>query len=402
MKQTTVLLLLLALAGAARAADSLNVRLIGGCALPGEAFDVAVSGDHAYVACGDSGLHIVSIADPSHPSEVGFLNTPGRAGGVVVSGDYAYLAVDTAGLLVVSVSDPTHPAEVARCNTPGQAYGLTLEGHYVYVADGSSGLRVISIADPAHPQEVGYCDTLGGAVAVAVVGDYAYLTGPGTRLCAVSVADPARPALVSRSEGEFGLEVEVSGYYAYVGIDPWVIVMRVADPLHLFEVARYGVGDEARGIAVSGGLAYVAAAYHGMRVLSVTDPARPFQVGFYDLTGFSGWTNGVTASGGYAYNAYGEEGLQVFQFFGSSIDGDAGAHPAIGPLPTVVRRALWLPSSLLTPCCSLLSIDGRTVIELQPGPNDLSRLAPGVYFVRTEPTAVSRQSLAVTKVIVAE
>jgi hypothetical protein len=31
----------------------------------------------------------------------------------------------------------------------------------------------------------------------------------------------------------------------------------------------------------------------------------------------------------------------------------------------------------------LLDITGRKVMELQPGDNDVSRLAPGVYFVRT-------------------
>jgi len=31
----------------------------------------------------------------------------------------------------------------------------------------------------------------------------------------------------------------------------------------------------------------------------------------------------------------------------------------------------------------LLDVSGRKAMELQPGPNDVSRLAPGVYFVVT-------------------
>ena len=49
---------------------------------------------------------------------------------------------------------------------------------------------------------------------------------------------------------------------------------------------------------------------------------------------------------------------------------------------TIVRGVLFLPSSLLSPPSSLLSIDGRKVLDLHPGPNDVSRLAPGVYLVR--------------------
>jgi len=38
--------------------------------------------------------------------------------------------------------------------------------------------------------------------------------------------------------------------------------------------------------------------------------------------------------------------------------------------------------------------------ELVPGPNDLSRLAAGVYFVREEPQAASLKPQAIRKVVV--
>ena len=38
----------------------------------------------------------------------------------------------------------------------------------------------------------------------------------------------------------------------------------------------------------------------------------------------------------------------------------------------------------------LLDISGRKVLELQPGANDVRGLAPGVYFVRSEPSAVTK------------
>jgi len=37
---------------------------------------------------------------------------------------------------------------------------------------------------------------------------------------------------------------------------------------------------------------------------------------------------------------------------------------------------------------------------LRPGANDVSRFSPGVYFVCSGPSAVSREPSAVTKVIV--
>lgn len=49
---------------------------------------------------------------------------------------------------------------------------------------------------------------------------------------------------------------------------------------------------------------------------------------------------------------------------------------------TIVRGMLFLPSPLLSPPSYLLSVDGRKVLDLRAGSNDVSRLAPGVYFAR--------------------
>jgi len=48
---------------------------------------------------------------------------------------------------------------------------------------------------------------------------------------------------------------------------------------------------------------------------------------------------------------------------------------------TIVNRVLFLPRSLDPSIpSSLLDISGRKVLDLKPGANDVSRLAPGVYF----------------------
>ena len=48
---------------------------------------------------------------------------------------------------------------------------------------------------------------------------------------------------------------------------------------------------------------------------------------------------------------------------------------------------------------ALLDLTGRKVLDLKPGANDVSRLSPGVYFVRAvsrEPSAVSCQKVVIT------
>ena len=77
-------------------------------------------------------------------------------------------------------------------------------------------------------------------------------------------------------------------------------------------------------------------------------------------------------------------------------------------MPTIVRGILvW---SATTPSlrdvgdialhnrAELLDIAGRKVLDLAPGPNDVSRLAPGVYFV-CPASGVKRDASSVRRVV---
>jgi YVTN family beta-propeller protein len=78
---------------------------------------------------------------------------------------------------------------------------------------------------------------------------------------------------------------------------------------------------------------------------------------------------------------------------------------SVGSQTTVVHGALFLPEAngdRRGAIGELLDIQGRSVMKLKPGPNDVSRLAPGVYFVRAEPQAASPNPQAVRKVVIQE
>jgi len=67
-----------------------------------------------------------------------------------------------------------------------------------------------------------------------------------------------------------------------------------------------------------------------------------------------------------------------------------------GPTATLVRGVLRLPQTVIrNPQSELALIDiaGRRVARLRPGANDLSRLAPGVYFVRGAQAQAVRKTL---------
>ena len=70
---------------------------------------------------------------------------------------------------------------------------------------------------------------------------------------------------------------------------------------------------------------------------------------------------------------------------------------------SVVRNVLLLPeasSRKPTAASWLVDATGRRVLDLHPGANDVSRLAPGVYFVRQELQASSHKLQVVQKVLI--
>jgi DNA-binding beta-propeller fold protein YncE len=75
-----------------------------------------------------------------------------------------------------------------------------------------------------------------------------------------------------------------------------------------------------------------------------------------------------------------------------------GAPAPVARFQTVIRRTAPLRISIEA---VLLDATGRGVSVLKDGPNDISLLAPGVYFIRERPQAVGNKPPAVRKVVVA-
>jgi hypothetical protein len=343
----------------------------------------------------------VDVSNPATPTEVGFYDTPGVAGDVTVAEGYAYVVGNSGEsaydgrLRVADVSTPSNPTEVGFYDTPGQAVGVAATRGYVYVADGDGGLRVVDVSTPTNPTEVGFCETPGWAKDVAVAGGYAYVVGNsgdppyGGWLRVVDVSTPASPTEVGFYEydiphstgriqdleecrqpiprrspnGPSGarklllspcfwsknalyrplrsavpqvldapcspssfsltqvgfyyydtpgypqdpLGVAVVGGYAYIAAGA-LRVVDVSTPANPTEVGFCDtlIGDD-RDVAVAEGYAYVAEWYPGLRVVDVSTPANPTQVGLYDIPGYALC---VAVAGGYAYVGT-EPGLRV-------------------------------------------------------------------------------------------
>ena len=201
--------------------------------LGGDAFDVTVAGQHAYVADIDDGLIVVDVRDfvagaanPTRPTVVGTATVAYQARAVAVAGNHAYVAVggtgitsQDGGLVIFDVSDDVMdrgagaPREVGFVQTPGNAWQLSVDGQHVYVADRgynsaprNTGLRIIDVseylADAANPTAtiVGQWDASLHVTAVHAAGDLLIVSETGSNVEAndgalrfFDVSDPTNP-----------------------------------------------------------------------------------------------------------------------------------------------------------------------------------------------------------------
>ncbi|UCG42330.1 MAG: hypothetical protein JSU73_10715 [candidate division WOR-3 bacterium] len=130
------------------------------------------------------------------------------------------------------------------------------------------------------------------------------------------------------------------------------------------------------------------------------------------------------------YAAWARPDIFVFKDDPTGVLSHSPTEPVADRLcPTIVRDVLWLGQSRDRPSAggtvshpmapartqspALLDITGRKVMDLQPGPNDISRLAPGIYFVVTphpyprafrpaSPSPQAERETAVRRVLVAK
>lgn len=281
--------------------------------LPTVIEDVTIVGSLAYVAAGESGLHIINISSPGNPVRLGGYDTAGMARGISKVGNLAYVADGNNGLQIIDVTDPVNPLRRGGYDTNTEAWGVTVVGSLAYLANGGSLLQIIDVSDPANPWRRGGYDLpdYGQSQAVAVVGNLAYIADANNGLLIVDVANPANPVFRGGyGTPDYARDVAVAGNLAYVAdYNQGLQIIDVTNPANPWRRGGYDTPGYAVGVALSSGLAYVADYDHGLHIIDVTTPANPWRRGGLDT--HWNYANGVAVAGNLAFVAHGSGGLQI-------------------------------------------------------------------------------------------
>jgi hypothetical protein len=267
---------------------------------------VAVAHPYTYVARADSIIEVIDVSDPRNPYVIGNLKIPCYATAIYLSSPYLYAI--GAGLCVIDVSLPDDPILVGQGSTSG--CGIFVCPPYAYVVGGGT-FRVVDVSAPASPKEVGSTPEIGSLTGgIHVEYDIAYVTyyedspwGSWSGVSAVSVQSPTSPYEVVAYERPWfwlpvDLDMKASDTYVACG-ESGLWILDGTD----WQVTPPGT----EGVFPCGAYAYTVGAW-GIRILDMSIPAEPRQIGFYEMNRSP---HDIVVRDSIAYVADGWDGLVV-------------------------------------------------------------------------------------------
>jgi hypothetical protein len=321
-------------------ADPSTPAEVASMTLPGSAIDVKIVGDLAFVGTG-GGLSVIDVSNPLAPTEIGVFGNSNGVMAVDVDGDFAVVVDQTTNRSVrlLDISDPSAPWEVGSIPSYGRPADVSLLNGIVYVGDIDRGLVFFDFSNPSSPLELGFW--AGSTLGIARDGDRSYAVGGGSlSIVDAGLVAPAQD-ISALTFGGVALRVAVRDHFAFVGeqrgrlrvydhsnpdrpneaasleflgpINDVVVegdhlylldyagfhVVEITDPAAPAKLASIQLADAALGMSVSGNTAYVADGFDGLRVIDVSVPASPVEIGLVDPGGRSFLD--VEADGGLAF-----------------------------------------------------------------------------------------------------
>jgi hypothetical protein len=273
----------------------------------GVSYGVSVDKNYAYVTNND-GVVIFDVHQPERPRKVGMIPT-GQTFGICVENDLAYI-LGGRGLVIADIRDPANPKKLQECVIEEYKQRLQVEGSYAYIAS-DAGLEVLDVSDSGKISPIAqFGDSK--ARGVDVCDGIAYLAELENGVEVIDVTNPASPQKITTVAGTEGAcDVHIHDEYLYVARHvAGIAILSITDRKSpkLVGSFHYDDGDEAKGVWGDG--KYVFIAGNRIKMLDVSDPTRPYEIGEYSRRG----GHDLCVEGKIVYVASGRKSLLILQF----------------------------------------------------------------------------------------
>jgi hypothetical protein len=355
-----------------------NNYRIGSVKIPGQAIDVDISGNYAYLTNDLGVLYIINIVDKEKPFVYGKCPDIDSANIVIARNDTAYISYTEwlageeeyyteCGFKIVDISDKENPVVVGDYNTGNgnrkSVFGLFIDEDHAYLntttyfdESESSTLEIIDITSNSKPSIEGSISIKGSPANIWIEGDRAYLntnyydyeendyTGE-SKFIIIDISDKSNPAIVS------SIDVPSNSWGIYIYDDnAYLSSHRSSDEeeyydsmLQVIDISN-DIKPELSGsvklpggaweIDMAGDFVYISDLTGGIYTIDISDSNNPFIAGRLNTSGTS---YDITTKGNYGYIADGFEGITIA---GLSKEDDASSTFLTGENENMSPRAI--------------------------------------------------------------
>ena len=339
-----------------------NSFLISKLKISGQAIDVDISGNYAYLTNDLGVLYVIDTKDKENPSIIGKCPGINSANIVIVKDDYAYIsytewisddieAYTICGFYIVDIKEKEDPKLIGNYNTgennKKSVYGLFIEGDYAYInttVENENGeisrLEIVNLLIKRNPEIVCAYEVEGLPSSIWIKDSLAYINinfydyekkeyTKDSKLLILDIKDKKNPKIVNSCKvPSSSWSIYVLGSYVYISsckmdkenekyTESILQIVDVDELSNLKTLGNCEIPGGAWEMDSIGGFIYISSLSGGIYAVDVMDSDRPVIV---DSLRTSGNSYDITIKGNYGYIADGFEGLAIVELSGSSIE----------------------------------------------------------------------------------
>jgi hypothetical protein len=295
----------------------------------GNAQDVYVRGDTAYVADGQADLTTINVIDKNNPFILRNIDTidDDFANSVYVAEadtfPYAFVADMDGHVQALNTADTTflYNNSFGSQNLEDIDAAVIADTLYIFAVRSRSGfnlsgMTIFQIVFDPYPRESGTyvinpIDMPANSRGVSYGGDYGYVACDEVGLRVVDISDIYNPFETGGlSLGGDALSIDVKDNYVYVAADrDGLYVVDVTSPSSPVEAAQINTSGRTKDVHVVGDYAFIADGSGGLKVIDIVVPDSAHFVAAYDTP----YANGVWADESYIYLCDRDDGLIILE-----------------------------------------------------------------------------------------
>ncbi|MDD5622050.1 MAG: transglutaminase domain-containing protein [Actinomycetota bacterium] len=336
-------------------------HLTGSMNISGQAIDISISGNYAYLTNDLGVLYVIDIRDKKNPFIAGRCKDLESANIVIVKGDYAYISYTewisndyndiytNCGFYIVDIEDRQNPRLIGNYNTGENnnksVYGMFIDEDCAYintaVEDGTletSNLEIVDISDKRDPEIVSKFEIDGLPSSIWVKDDLAYINvnfydydeieySNKSRLLIINIKNKDSPEFINSCvipSGSWGLYVTKD--HAYISscrneednnnyAESLLQIVSIEDPSNLKTAGWCEIPGGAWELDGTGDYIYVSSLSGGIYAVDVENSNDPV---IADSLNTDGASYDITLEGNYGYIADGFGGMSIMELSGNS------------------------------------------------------------------------------------